>query len=156
MFSVRKARHDDAEALLALLCSIGWFTPLMNLPQSAATEQVERQLRLCLEDSSHSLYVGIDTVGTVIAYISVHWLPYLFLSGPEGFISELFVAEHARSSGVGNTLLDVVIEEANARGCSRLQLINFRTRESYQRRFYQKAGWEERPDGASFVLRFKR
>jgi hypothetical protein len=30
-------------------------------------------------------------------------------------------------------------------------LINFRDRESYRRRFYEKAGWEERPDGASFV-----
>jgi len=31
-------------------------------------------------------------------------------------------------------------------------LLNMRKRESYQRNFYQKHGWEERPDAANFVL----
>jgi GNAT superfamily N-acetyltransferase len=95
--------------------------------------------------------VAANEDGRLIGYVAVHWLPYLFLSGPEGFISELFVAETARSSGVGKLLLQTVESEAKERGCSRLQLINFKNRESYQRKFYQKAGWEERPDGASFV-----
>jgi hypothetical protein len=41
--------------------------------------------------------------------------------------------------------------EAQERGCSRLMLINLRKRESYQRRFYQKQGWEEREEAANFV-----
>jgi len=51
----------------------------------------------------------------------------------------------------GNSLLNRVVEEAWARGCYRLMLINIRTRESYQRDFYKKLGWEERPDAANFV-----
>jgi hypothetical protein len=41
--------------------------------------------------------------------------------------------------------------EARQRGCFRLSLINMRRRESYQRRYYEKAGWEERPEAANFV-----
>ena len=81
----------------------------------------------------------------------MHWLPYLFLNGPEGFVSELFLADDVRGLRIGTALLQVVEDEARALGCSRLQLVNFRSRESYQRRFYEKAGWTERPDGASFV-----
>ena len=62
------------------------------------------------------------------------------------------MSEEARGQGIGSRLLEAVKAEAKRRGCSRLQLVNFRQRESYQRGFYAKAGWEERPDGASFVL----
>jgi GNAT superfamily N-acetyltransferase len=84
----------------------------------------------------------------------VHWLPYLFFSGPEGFVSELFVGGPSRGQGVGRQLLEAVKVEATERGCVRLQLINFRDRESYQRGFYQKCGWEERGTAANFVLQF--
>jgi len=87
----------------------------------------------------------------VLGYVAVHWLPYLFLTGPEGFVSELFVRREARGRGLGRILLRIVEDEARSLGCARLQLINFRDRESYRRGFYAKAGWQERPDGASFV-----
>jgi hypothetical protein len=45
-----------------------------------------------------------------------------------------------------------VKEEAKSRGCSRLSLLNMRDRESYQRAFYAKDGWEERTDAANFVF----
>lgn len=85
------------------------------------------------------------------SYASVHWLPYLIHAGPEGYVSELFVAEAARGQRLGSRLLATIEAEARGRGCARLQLLAFRTRDSYRRRFYPKAGWEERPDGASFV-----
>ena len=37
----------------------------------------------------------------LVAYAAVHWLPYLILRGPEGFVSELFVDQAARGQGVG-------------------------------------------------------
>jgi GNAT superfamily N-acetyltransferase len=93
--------------------------------------------------------------GRIAGYVAIYWLPYLFMAGPEGFVSELFVHEVARDQGVGSRLLAAVIEEARTRGCTRLQLINFRTRESYQRGFYTRAGWEERPEAASFTYYLK-
>jgi GNAT superfamily N-acetyltransferase len=78
-----------------------------------------------------------------------------FLQGPEGYVSELFVAESVRGHGVGRALLRNIETEARARGCVRLSLINLRNRESYLRQFYVKAGWEERREAANFVYRIK-
>ncbi len=91
-----------------------------------------------------------------MGYAAVHWLPYLFMPGPEGFVSELFIDDEARGQGIGTKLLESVKQEAQARGCTRLSLINLRDRESYQRGFYAKLGWQERPDAANFILRLKQ
>jgi GNAT superfamily N-acetyltransferase len=82
----------------------------------------------------------------------VHYLPYFFLPGPEGYVSELFISAEARGQGIGTALLEQVIAEARRRGCARLSLINSRTRESYQRKFYEQHGWNERIEIAVFVL----
>jgi GNAT superfamily N-acetyltransferase len=150
--TIRRAQTTDAAPLASLLRSIGWFTRIESEPEHETIATVARHLRQCCADDSHSIYVALDG-DDLVGYISVHWLPYLFLRGPEGFVSELFMSETARGNGIGTRLLETVEAEARQRGCSRLQLINFRIRDSYRRGFYTKAGWEERPDGASFVRR---
>lgn len=152
-FQIRPARMDDTAALTALIMDIGWFQRhFEGLSGEAAQERIGRMVSLALADASHSLYVAEDTAGVIIGYVSVHWLPYLFFSGPEGFVSELFIRESARGQGVGTRLLEMVKQAASERGCARLSLINMRQRESYQRGFYNQCGWEERPQAANFVL----
>ena len=85
----------------------------------------------------------------------MHYLPYFFLLGPEGYISELFISAEARGQGVGTALLEQVTADARKRGCVRLSLINSRTRESYLRQFYEKHGWKERTEVAAFVFPLK-
>lgn len=148
---IRKAELDDAVALAHLLRSIGWFRRMKGEPAEATAQIVQRHLEKCLAEDSHTIYIAAKPDSDIVGYVAVHWLPYLFLAGPEGFISELFIHESMRGQGLGSRLLAVVIEEAKSRGCSRLQLINFRTRDSYKRGFYSKAGWEERPEAASFI-----
>ena len=149
--SVRPATASDAPALSTLLRELDTFPRLAGEPLEATRARVERHLGLCLQDTSHSVFVAPGASGRLLGYVAVHWLPYLFLTGPEGFVSELFVHPEARGRRLGSTLLRAVEEEAAARGCARLQLVNFRDRASYRRGFYAKAGWRERPDGASFV-----
>ena len=83
----------------------------------------------------------------------MHWLPYLFLAEPEGYISEIFVDEQFREKGIGKALLKTVETEAGTRGCSRLMLCNSRARDSYKREFYQKHGWHERDAIANLILK---
>jgi hypothetical protein len=104
---LRKVSIDDAAELAALLRSIGWFEFFEKRPDDAAREHVKVQLERCLADDSHSTYVAESADGQVIGYVSVHWLPYLFMSGPEGYVSELFVRAGARG-------------QASAVHCSRL------------------------------------
>ena len=142
---------EDADALGAFLKNLNHFRRLAPLSVPETQAQAGRQLPRCLADASHSVYLA-EANGEIAGYASVHWLPYLFLPGPEGFVSELFVAEAARGRGVGTQLLDAVKAEASARGCARLSLLNMRDRESYQRGFYAKNGWQERDDAANFVF----
>jgi len=117
--------------------------------------QVERQLASDLSTDSHTLYVAMDDNGSLSGYAAVHWLPYLFMPGPESYVSELFVAIDARGQGTGTQLLETIRLEAQQRGCSRLSLVNMRQRESYQRGFYKSRGWQERPEAANFIQKIE-
>jgi len=150
---IRQVSAQDAPQLAELLREIGWFESFKSEPLEVAIQRVRLHIEQCLADNSHSILVAEARDGAIVGYGSVHWLPYLFLQGPEGLVSELFVRESARGQGVGRELLRNIETEALARGCVRLSLINLRNRESYMRQFYVKAGWEERREAANFIYR---
>ena len=133
--AIRKATVDDARKLAVLLNEIGWFARFNTGQIDQLALQVEERLRQCMADGSHSVLVAEEPGGEITGYGSVHWLPYLFMSGPEGYVSELFVSASARGQGIGRELLQVIESEARVRGCQRLSLINLRNRESYKRQF---------------------
>lgn len=149
---IRRAVIGDAPQLAKLLQRIGWFEAFRSRDLQDSIAQVESRLRQCLADTSHSVYIAEWPHGEIAGYASVHWLPYLFMAGPEGYLSELFLRDDARGQGMGRQLLKNIEAEARTRGCQRLSLMNLRTRESYQRQFYLKAGWHERSEAANFVL----
>jgi GNAT superfamily N-acetyltransferase len=151
---IRRASAEDAEALADLLREVGYFARINQEPPETTRERVARHLALAAADRSHSIYVAQGPQGVILGYGAVHWLPYLILAGPEGYVSELFLREAARGQGTGRQLLEVIKAEAVERGCARLNLLNRRDRESYQRQFYAKQGWEEREDMANFVYLF--
>jgi GNAT superfamily N-acetyltransferase len=148
---IRKAKQKDALALSALIRSLGIFHRLDQETPQDTQQRVHKHLEMCLADESHLLLVAQTKEGQVAGYCSVHWLPYLFLSGPEGYVSELFIREEFRGAGIGGQLLAEIKIAARKRGCARLMLLNFRQRESYQRQFYSKQGWEERVEMANFI-----
>jgi GNAT superfamily N-acetyltransferase len=149
---VRPATSADVAAIAEILWEVGWF-PYMDKEAPEATEvRIAKHLKLCDADDSHTVLVGEGLGGEILGYAVVHWLPYLMLPEPEGYLSEVFVREGERGRGVGRRLLEEVKAQAMARGCWRLMLINGRHRESYERGFYRKLGWEERPHIANFVL----
>jgi len=152
---IRRARRDDAPKLAAFLKDLNHFHRLEPLSLEQVEAQVDRHLALCLAEDSHSTYLAEGPDDALLGYANVHWLPYLFLPGPEGYVSELFVAEAARGQRVGTRLLQAVKDEAARRGCWRLSLLNMRDRESYQRAFYAKDGWLEREDAANFIFEMR-
>ena len=152
MTTIRKATNDDADNLARLLVELDYFSALKGLSVEDALPRVRQNLAACHADNSHSVHVA-EQDDALIGYVSVHWMPCLYMTGPEGFISELFVADSARGQGIGAQLLDTVIAEAKERGAARLELINIKERESYLRGFYAKQGWIERDGAADFVYR---
>jgi GNAT superfamily N-acetyltransferase len=150
-FTVRLAQDTDARAISTLIRELGLFRRLEDEAPETTAFRVTHHLGQCLADDSHSVLVAESSDGRLAGYLSVHWLPYLFLRGPEGYVSELFVCEHDRGNGVGTELLDTAIREARRRGCARLMLAAVRTRDSYERGFYTERGWMERSDVANMV-----
>ena len=146
--TIRNAALSDVPSLSSLLRSIGTFRQINTESHEATLFRVESHLKMCLSDESHLVLIAEDDSQALKGYVSVHWLPYLFLAGPEGYVSELFVSADARGNGIGGQLLDAVVRSAKARGSARLMLVNIKDRESYKRRFYSKHAWEERQDVA--------
>ena len=147
---LRPATPEDAPALALLLHGIGWFPSFQEgtpLAHAAA-------LRPLLAPSAHQLHLLAEDAQqqTLLGYCAVHWLPIAFLQGWEAYLSELFIAEHARGWGVGSCLLDSAVAAAREKGCARIWLINNRERASYQRGFYEQHGWIEQAQMARFVL----
>jgi len=148
---IRYARPEDAGPIALILRELGWFTHLVAEPFENTRQRLHKRLALCLSCDSHTVYVAEDETGQVAAYAVVHWLPYLLLPAPEGYVSDLFVRQSTRGQGAGTQLLAAIKAEATARGCSRLSLLNNKARQSYQRGFYQKNGWQERPEMLNFI-----
>ena len=138
--TIRNVQFQDAEDITGIIREVGWFEHLKSESAQTTAARVRQHISLCLADDSHSAFVAEDEEQKVIGYASVHYLPYFFLPGPEGYVSELFISAETRGKGVGTALLEMVISEAQKRGCARLSLINSRTRESYIRQFYEKHG----------------
>ena len=149
--TIRLANQTDNKAIASILRDIGWFSHINDEPDSVVFERISKHLELCLVDNSHSIYVAENDEEQIVGYTSVHWIPYILLKCPEGFISELFIHPRFQGNGIGNKLLSVVKQEAMERGCSRLSLLNPRDRESYKREFYKKSGWREREKMANFI-----
>jgi GNAT superfamily N-acetyltransferase len=151
-YEIRKATgSEDAAAIADLLRALDWFAHIGKETAEATRERVGRHLDLCNADDSHAVYVAQSRHGEVVGYCAVHWLPYLMLAGPEGYVSELFLRESWRGQGIGGRLLEMVKAEAKERGCARLMLLNLSHRDSYKRGFYGKHGWQERQEAINFV-----
>jgi GNAT superfamily N-acetyltransferase len=148
---IRKAIENDVSAITGILRELGWFAHITSESTTTTKHRINHHFKLCA-NNSHSIYVAEKPDGEVVGYTAVHWLPYLMLAGPEGYVSELFVRDSERGQGIGTKLLEAVKQEAKERGCSRLSLLNVRYRESYQRGFYMKLGWQEREQVANFIL----
>jgi GNAT superfamily N-acetyltransferase len=148
---IREARQEDASAIAMILRRLGWIERMNNETLTTTEQHVARMLDLEVRDGCNTVLVAERENGAVVGYLAVHWLPNL-MRGIDGYISELFVHPDETGKGTGSCLLETVRAYAVQRGCTRMLLMNRRIRESYQRGFYAKHGWEELPDGAFFSL----
>lgn len=153
--TIREARLEDSSDIATVLHSLGWFEQIKNETLAQTRQHIVERIEQCQHEQVDTLLVAvrIDDVSKsrVVGYIAVHWFTSL-IRGTEGYVSELFLLPSETGQGVGSRLIESVRIYAQERGCRRLLLMNCRARESYQRGFYTKHGWEETPDGAFFSL----
>ena len=148
---IREARREDASAIAAILRTLGWVERMKSETAITTEQHVADMLDLAARENCNTVLVAERSDGAVVGYLAVHWFPNI-MRGLDGYVSELFVHPNATGQGAGSSLIEMVRSYAVKRGCTRMVLMNRRIRESYQRGFYAKHGWEEQQDGAFFSL----
>jgi GNAT superfamily N-acetyltransferase len=153
--NIRNVKESDSIAISMILKEVGWFKVINEELVAEIEKRILKYIRdFVLEgnQSNNHIVLVAEKNGGVVGYISIHWIPYFFLSAPEGYVSELFVLNSERNQGIGRLLIDEAKRLARARGCGRLMLINGRDRESYKRNFYKDLGWVEREEAKNFIF----
>jgi ribosomal protein S18 acetylase RimI-like enzyme len=151
---IRAGTSNDAKALTELLHAIEGLSTVSNESFETTQARVQKHLKRIDLSTEHTLLVAEEN-NQIIGYINVHWHPTFLHADGEGYVSELFIHSEFRSRSVGTKLTDKIIEEGKARGCARLCLLNMRNKPSYERGYYIKQGWAERPSAANFIYNLK-
>ncbi len=156
VMKIRKANIGDADEMAGILREIGWSERRNSMPIEEVSAPIKELIDHALNDpDGHTIYVAVNDDNKAIGFTNVHWVPFVMLGGIEGYVSDVFVSPGASGLGAGRKLIDAVMEEGRERDAYRLMLTNGREKPSYQRGFYSKAGWTERPKVANFVYYYK-
>ena len=137
--TIRAARPDDAPAIAKALLEAPQFDG--TLSETDLPDLVQRVIAAIDGDQETMLVAELD--GAAAGYAHVHWVSALFLPGPEGYVTELFVQRGARGRGCGSALLQSVEAIAMERKAARLFLVNGRQSEAYSGGFYPRHGFVE-------------
>jgi GNAT superfamily N-acetyltransferase len=149
--AIRPMQDTDLGVIAALWRELGWLEWIGQTAPDQVESIMAQRLAESRADDSHVALVAEDADGVVLGYTAMHFLPYFMMPGPEAYVSELFMTAEARGKGLGKLLLAHLEKLAKKRGCCRMMLFTGRDRESYERGFYKKQGWQERPVIANFV-----
>lgn len=145
---IRQLINQDLPELAQLFQTLETGAWANELKPEELAQVLEQRLQLA---QGQSLMLVADSGRQLVGYAAVHWIPFLVLPGPEGYLSELFVHPAYRGQGLGQQLLAAIEQAAVESGVYRLGLVNLKDRLSYQRGFYSDLGWQERAEAAHFV-----
>lgn len=132
--NIRLAHIRDSFALSALLTELGYEN----------TESfIEQRLAQLIHDQTEQLLVA-EQGGTVLGFLSLHFIPQLALAGDFARISYFCIAEGERSKGAGQQLLQYAEALARERGCDRME-VHCHERRIKANLFYAREGYSESP-----------
>lgn len=124
---VRRARPGDALAVRRLLKELGYSN------DSRATDETVSQV---VKHPEAAVFVAADGV-EVVGYLALSCRPQMRLAGLLASVDELVVQPQRRGQGIGTQLLDAAIAHAKSLHCRRIEVLQSRARDSYERGFYQ-------------------
>ena len=149
--TIRRARRDDVGIIVAMLA---------DDPLGSARERLEeplppayfRAFEALERDPNIRLMVAEGNDGVVVGCLQLCILPGLSSQGASrGLIEDVRVASHCRSRGIGESLVQWAIAEAQGKNCTLIELLTHHTRVDAQR-FYARLGFQ--PSHVGMTLRF--
>lgn len=143
--TVRRARSDDLEAVLALLRQLHPTDPEVE------GERLRRVFGAILTSEDNHLLV-LETEGRVVATAYLNVVPNLTRSAsPYAVVENVIVDERLRGTGLGKLLLQGVLDRAWRAGCYKAMLMTGSRREATHA-FYRACGFSG-DDKVGYVAR---
>jgi ribosomal protein S18 acetylase RimI-like enzyme len=126
---LREARPRDAEAIAALIASLGY---------EVGAADVRKRLASLVRSGQQALIA--DKAG-IVGVLTTSMMTVLHRPKPVGRISMLVVAEEARGGGIGGALVAEAEKRLAARGCGLIEVTSNRQR-LRAHTFYERLGYE--------------
>jgi ribosomal protein S18 acetylase RimI-like enzyme len=143
---IRRAAEDDIPAIVAMLLE-GTVDPSRESPDDLTPY---RSAFAALAADPNQYLMVAERNEEVIGTLQLTIIPGLSRAGSSrGLVEAVRVAEAARGSGLGTTLMEWSIEESRRRGCRLVQLTSDVQRTDAHR-FYQRLGFT--PSHVGFKL----
>lgn len=135
MLEVRNAQRSDAPVIHQLIGELADFEKLRQ-EFNGNVEDLERHL-FSQEPYARVLMAEVD--GQVAGFALYFFNYSTFLCKPGIYLEDLFIRPPFRGSGVGRALLEAVEQQAQERGCGRVEwsVLDWNTRAM---RFYEEFG----------------
>jgi ribosomal protein S18 acetylase RimI-like enzyme len=144
MLRVRTATPEDRDFVLGLVhCFVEFGMPPWHEPRDVVSA-IERVLDAPTDYSAEdpALMVADDEAGERLGFIRLETRLDHFTGERRGYVSEIAVAEHGESRGVGKALMEAGEAWARGRGYRLLTLDVFAGNER-ARSFYRRLGYGE-------------
>ena len=141
-FSVRPARIEDREAILALMPRLAAFdVPASRDPKHLWMSDAKMFERWCAgEEDACLVQVAVDGDGNVVGLAMATLRPELLSEEPSSHLEAIAVAEGMAGNGIGRLLLDAMEERLRERGALSMTLHVFASN-TRARGFYEKSGY---------------
>ncbi len=141
-FSVRPARVEDREAILALMPRLAAFdVPASRDPKHLWMSDAKMFERWCSGDEDACLVqVAVDSSENIVGLAMATLRPELLSKEPSSHLEAIAVAEGMSGNGIGGLLLDAMEKEVHARGALSMTLHVFASN-TRARGFYEKSGY---------------
>ncbi|MEO2076567.1 MAG: GNAT family N-acetyltransferase [Bacillus sp. (in: firmicutes)] len=131
---IRKAKVEDWKQISLLL---------NQLDYSDTEAFIKEKIEILLMDTNEVLLV-FEEDHSVIALISVHFIPQLAVKGDFARISYFAVDKYIRSKGIGRKIEEYCTDLAIKRKCDRIE-VHCHSRRKNAHRFYMRQGFRESP-----------
>jgi GNAT superfamily N-acetyltransferase len=131
---IRKANVEDSKQISLLLNQLDYLDTELFIK-----EKVEKFLL----DSNEELLV-YEEDKSVIALISVHFIPQLAIKGDFARISYFAVDKNIRSHGIGRRIEEYCTDLAIKRNCDRIE-VHCHSRRKDAHKFYLRQGFTDSP-----------
>lgn len=131
---IRKAKIDDWKSICELLNQLEYYN----------TENFMKEKIESLVNGPDEELIVYETLGKVIAFFSIHFIPQLALKGDFARISYFSVDSTIRSKGIGGEMEEYCTDLAKKRHCDRIE-VHCHSRRKDAHRFYLRQGFNESP-----------